>query len=160
VTYGTEEWIVRTWHIFHQRPKSCSPIVHEIGHQVYLQTCVIIASKCITNLGRSWPPSVSLTWVHHGLQVSLQPGSYTTTNCIPILSRSLSGITSPRSLDHVHLEYLHTRSITASKSISEHSPDHGLQVPLFVHLALNIRHTSPCSQTPPAASPNIHCVDG
>jgi len=81
--------------------------------QVLLQSPLIMASKCISTLARSHPPSVSLYSLNHNLQVHLQTRSITASMCITKLARLL-----PRSShDHGLQVNLHTHSITASKYI-------------------------------------------
>jgi len=77
--------------------------------------------------------------------------------------------TSPNSVNHSLPVHLQTRSITASKCISEftqscsriaspNSLDHGLGVYFWVHSIIIFRHTLNSSQAPSAASPDIPCV--
>jgi len=67
-----------------------------------------MASKCISKLTRSWPPSPSLSSLERSLQLHLQTRSITASKCISEFTRSL-GL-------QVHLQ---TRWIAASKCISE-----------------------------------------
>jgi len=85
-----------------------------------------MASKCITKLARSQPPSVSLNLHDYGLQVH----TITASKCISKLAR----LQSPNSLHHSPHVHLQTRLITASKfaplrppSASPNSLDYGLQ---------------------------------
>jgi len=140
----------------HRPPPSTHQISLDHGLQVYLHTRSITASKCISKLARSRPPSASPNSLDHGPQVYLQTRSITACK----FARSW-----PPSA------YLHTRSITASKCISKlarlpppsaspKSLDHGLGVYLWVHLIVIFRRTLNSCQAPPAASPDIACVDG
>ena len=77
---------------------------HEIDRLLVLLQCrSIMASKCISKLARSQPPSVSLT------------GTITPSKCISKLAR----LRSPNTLDHGIQVNLPTRSITASQCISK-----------------------------------------
>jgi len=121
------------------------------------------ASKYSSNLARSRPPSPSPNSLEHGLQVYLQTRSITACK----FARAWPPSASPHSLDHDLGVYLQTRLITACKfarawppSASLNSLDNGLGVYLWVHSIVIFRRTSNCSQAPPAASPDIACVDG
>jgi len=102
------------------------------------------------------PPSTRPILLDHGLQVYLQTRLF--TSCMFAQSWPPSA-------------YLETRSIMASKHISKYarlppptaSPqwlDHGLRVHIWEYLIVISSRTSNWSQTPPAASPVIACVDG
>jgi len=111
---------------------------------VYLQTRSIRASKCICTLARSRPPSVSPDSLDYGLHVPTIMAS----KCISKLARSRPPTASLSPLDLSLQVHLQTRSITASKCISEFmimaskcifklarlrppsSHDHGLQLHL------------------------------
>ena len=98
-----------------------------------LQSSSIMASKCISKLARSHPPSVSLNLHYsglqirtmtaskvisklaqsrprsshdHSLQVHLQTGTMTAAKCISKLTRSRPPSASPNSLDHSIRLYL------------------------------------------------------
>jgi len=73
------------------------------------------ASKCISKLAQSWPPSVSPNSLDYGLQVRMSMAS----KCISKLARSQSRSASLSSLDHCLQVYLQICSITASKCISK-----------------------------------------
>ena len=115
--------------------------------QVLVQSRSITASKCISKLARSPPPSVSSTLLHYGLQmhlpstldlgfqVDIQTRSITVSECIS----KLAPLRPPSSHYHDIQVHLLTRSITASKCIiklarvgsrsaSLCSLDHGLKV--------------------------------
>jgi hypothetical protein len=99
--------------------------------QVLVQPCSTMASKCISNLARSMPPSVSPNLLDHGLQVYLQMRSITACKFIPSQPPNVS----PNLLDYGLQLNIQTRSITASKCISRparfrpaSSHNHGLQV--------------------------------
>ena len=77
---------------------------------MHLQTRSIIASKCISTLARSWPPSASPSSLNHGLQVHLW---------VHLITRSSSA--SLNSLDHDLGVHLWVQSITASKRISTYT---------------------------------------
>jgi len=136
----------------------------------YPQTRSITAFKCISKLARLQPSSSH----DHGLQVDLQPRSITASEfarswppstylqtrsitaskCISKLAR----LQPPSSHDHGLQVHLHTRLITASKCISKLARSQP-GVYLWVHSIVIFRRTSNCSQAPPAASPDIPCVD-
>jgi len=86
---------------------------------VLLQSRLIMASKCISRLGRSWPPRASTNSLDCGLQVHLQSRSITASNCISKIGRLQHPSASPKSLDHGLKVHLQSRSITASKCISK-----------------------------------------
>ena len=142
--------------------------------KVYHQTHTITASKFI----RWWPPASPNT-LNRGLEVHLWVHSISASKCISKLARSRPPSVSPNSLNYA----IHVRMIMASKFIAKLarsrppeciskyawllppsaysiSLDHGLAVYLWVHWIVIFRCTSNCSQSPPAASPDILCVDG
>jgi len=109
------------------------PSSHDHGHPVYLQTCKITDSKCIS------PNSL-----HRGLKVHLQTRSITASKCISEFTHSRTLSASLSSLDLGLQMHLQTRSIMAAKWISEftrsrppsespNSLDHGLKVQLSTH---------------------------
>ena len=118
---------------------------------MHLQTRSIAASKCISRLDRSRPPSASLSSLHLGLPVHLQTRSITACKCFSEFTPSWPPSPSTNSIDHGLLVHLHTRSIAASKCISrlarlrpECSQNHGLHV-----------HIPNLAQSqPPSVSPN------
>jgi len=88
-------------------PPSASPISLDHGHQVYPQTYLITACKCISKHSRSRPPSVSPDSLDYCIQV-----------CTIIASMCISKLTRwwlASSHDHGLQVHLHTRLITASK---------------------------------------------
>jgi len=100
---------------------------------VFHQSHSITASKCITNLDQSQPPSISLNSHDHGHQVNHKFLSITFPMCIYILAP----LRPPRLNDHSLQVQLQTRSITGFKCIYKlaslrppSSNDHGLQVHL------------------------------
>jgi len=97
------------------RPQSASPNSLDHGLQVHLSTSSITASQCISKLARSWPPSVSPDSLDYGLQVHM----IMPFKCISKLARSWPPSASLSSLNLSLQVHLHTRSITASKCISE-----------------------------------------
>jgi hypothetical protein len=116
--------------------RSRPPISLDPGFQVYLQTRSITASKCISKLARSRPPSASpnsldpglqvyfqtrsiSNSLDHCLQVHLQTRSIPVSKCISKLARLLPPSASTHSLDHGLQVHLQTRSIMASECISE-----------------------------------------
>jgi len=136
--YGLHKCISK---LARSRPPRVSPNSVDHGLQVYLQTRIITACK----FARSWPPSAYL-----------QTLLITANKCISKLAR---------------LRPPQVHSITPSKCISKYprlpppsaSPkllDHSLGVYLWVHSIVIFRRTSNCSQAPPAAGPDIVCVDG
>jgi len=71
----------------------------------HLLSLLSTASK-YSNLGRSWPPNVSLNSLNHGLQVHLQTLSITTSKCISEFTWTWPPSASPNSLNRglqVHL---------------------------------------------------------
>ena len=84
---------------------------------MYLQTRSITASKCISRLARSRPPSASPNWLDYGLQMHLQIRSITASKCISKFAQSQSPSLSLKSLDYGLQVHLQTCSITASKYI-------------------------------------------
>jgi len=84
---------------------------------VLIQSRSITASKCISILARSRPPSASPNSLNHRLQVYLQTRTITASICISEFSRSWPPSASPSSLDLGLQVHLSTRSITASKYI-------------------------------------------
>jgi len=80
-----------------------------------LEVSTIMASKWYASkLAWSRPPSVTLTWLHYGLQVRTGMASW----CISKLAWSRCRSASLSSLDHDLEGYLQIRLITASKFIS------------------------------------------
>jgi hypothetical protein len=106
----------------------------QIDHLLVLvQSRSIMASRCISKLARSRPPSASPHSLNRGLQLHLQSRSTTASK----LAGSWPPSASPNSLDQGLQLNLLTRSITASKCISKRallrpasSHDHGLQAHL------------------------------
>jgi len=72
-----------------------------------------MASKCISKLAQSQPPSVSPNSLDYGLQVRM----ITALKCISEFTRPWPPSASLSSLDHGHQVQFSTRSITASKYI-------------------------------------------
>jgi hypothetical protein len=105
----------------------CISELHNHGLQMHLQTrsitaskCIsefnlISASKCISKLAQSQPPSVSL----YSHDAGLQTCSITISECISQFTRLGPPSVSPNTLDYRLLVHLQTRSITASECISE-----------------------------------------
>ena len=83
--------------------------------QVLLQSRLIMASKCISQLARSQPPSASPTLLVHSLQVYLQTCSNTASNCISELTQFWP----PSSHDLGFQVHLHTCRIRPLESISK-----------------------------------------
>jgi hypothetical protein len=120
---------------------------------------LIMASKWIPKLTWSRPPSASLSHTIAASKMHLQPRPITASKCISDYHNfSLQA-------------HLQTHLIMASKCITEftwsyppnvaqNSLDHGIQLYLWVHSIVIFRRTSNCSPAPPAASPDIPCVDG
>jgi len=101
-------------------PPSTPPILIYHGLQVYLWTCSISASMCISNLVRSRPPSASLSSLDHSLQLYHHTRSIMASKCISEVTQTCPPV------------HLWTRSITATKCISK--LDHGLVIHLWVHM--------------------------
>ena len=109
--------------------------------QLGVHLCVhsISASKCMSKLARSRPPSASLSSLNLGLQLHLPTCSITASQCISEFTQCWSPIASPTLLDHGLKVRLQTRWIMASECISEFTwsrprsaslnlLDHGIQV--------------------------------
>ena len=94
----------------------CTPAISlNDALQLHLQTCSIMASKCISKPAGLLPPSASRNSPDHGLQVHLQTHSITASKCICKLGR----LRPPSSHNHGLHVHLQTRLITASKCISK-----------------------------------------
>jgi len=143
------------------------PISLNRGLQVHLQTRSITASKCIIKLARLRPASSH----NHGHEVhiskltqlrppSVSPNSldYGFHKRISILPLSRSRSASPSPLNHGLLVYLQIRSTTTSKCISNAAWSWPRSVALSL-LILIFWHTLNSSEAPPAAIPDIPCVD-
>jgi len=125
----------------------------QIDHlQVLLQSPLIMASKSISKLAGSRPPSASPNSLAHVLQVHLWDDSLMTSKCISKLDRSRHPSSHNHGL-HVHLQ---TRSIMASKSISE------FNLISASRCILKLARSRPPSASlrstrsrPPSASPNL-----
>ena len=94
---------------------------------MYVYTCSITDSKCITKLAGLW----SAHSLHHGLHVYLKTCSIRASECISKLAQ----LRSPYSLTHGFQVYLQTLSITASKlapsppsSTPQSTYDHDLEL--------------------------------
>ena len=89
------------------------------GLQVYLQPCLITASKCIYKLARSQSWSASRSSLNHGLLVYLQIRSISTSKCIsnlaPSKPRSIS-LNSPDRHFQAHLELLSRTACSQSRN--------------------------------------------
>ena len=139
-----------------------SPSTHLLDHwlQVHLKTRLIRPSKCISNVTQLQPSSVSLNYPNYGLQVHVQRRSITASKCISELLQLWPGSASTNRLDY------------GLQSASPNLLDHSLQnespilhnrcrsVCLWVHSIVIFWCISSCSEAPPAASPDIPCVDG
>ena len=124
-------------------PPRASPNLLDYSLQVHL-SYAILASKCISILARSRPPGASPYLLDHRLQVRMI-----------MASKFVSEL--PDFGLQVHLQ---TLSITASKYASLCSHDNNLQAYLWGHSIIIFWPTSNCSQAPPAAGPDIPCVNG
>jgi ubiquitin-protein ligase len=142
-----------------------------------------MASKCISKLTRSWPPSASckLNLLNYVLLVHLLTRSNTSLKGIAKLALLLSPSASPNPLNYALQVHLWVHSIWASKCISKlarswppsaslnslylglqvtlTSHHNSLQVYLWVYLIVILRHTTNCSQPPSAASWDRPYVD-
>jgi len=127
----------------------------------------ITSCNYISKLTRLWPASAPQCSLDHGLQVHLQTRPITAS----WFARSSPPDASPNLLDYGLQVDLWVHSITASQCISKltpsrppcaypSSPNNCHQVYLWVHSIIIFRRTSICCQAPPAASPDIPCVDG
>jgi len=94
--------------------------------QVVVQSRTITASKCISKLARSRPPSVSPTSLDYCLQVRTSMAS----RCISKLARLRSCSASLSSLDRGLQVYLEIPSITDSKCISKVARSQPRSIPL------------------------------
>jgi hypothetical protein len=83
--------------------------------EVFLYWCTIMSSKCISNLARSQPASVSLNSLNYVLQVHITMAS----TPISKLAWSRPPNAFPNSHDHGRQVHLQTLSITAAKCISK-----------------------------------------
>jgi len=132
-----------------------------------LDSCVqvrtITASKYISEFARSQPPGVTPN-LH---DYSLQSCTITVFN----FALSKHAHESPNSSNHELRVLLNVLSIMGTKCISKsarleaqiESPNsfvHSLGMYLWVHSTVNFRRPLNCYPAPPAASPNIPCVDG
>jgi len=123
------------------RSPIASPNSLDDSLKVYLQTHSITASKYISKERRWVYGDAGVTKVKwatrsNSLKVHLQTHLITDSQCISEFTQSWSPIASPNSLDH------------------------SLGVYVWVHLIVIFRCTWNCSQAPPAASPDIPCIDG
>jgi len=144
------------------RPASASPISHDKGLQIHLQTHSIVAYKCVSKVARSWPPIASPNSLDHCLQVHLQTPLITGSKCICKLAQ----LQYPSSHDHGLQVHLHTCLITASKCISKlaqsrppstspKSLNHGIQLHLETHSTAASKYISKVARSrPPGVSPN------
>jgi hypothetical protein len=137
------------------------------GNPVIIQTRSIMDCK----LARSWPPTVFPNLLDRFLQVYNQTRLNTASKCISRLAQSCPPRASQNSLDSGLHVYLQTGLITEWKgtytfarsrppSASPYSLGHDLGVYPRVHSIIIVRSPSNCSQAPPAACPDIPCVDG
>jgi len=88
------------------------------GLQVYLQTRLITASKCISKFTQSQSRSASLSSLDQGRQVYLQISLITTSKCISKLGRSQPWTVSMSSLDRhsqAHLQFLPSTTCSQSR---------------------------------------------
>jgi len=69
---------------------------HTHGPQVHLHTCPITLLECVSNLTRSWPPTVSPNMLDYTLQRHIQTRSIPASKCISKLAK----LQSPNSLNH------------------------------------------------------------
>jgi len=139
----------RTYRLHIDRLLSTPPMSLDHGLQVHPQTRLIRASKCISKLARSQPPSASPKSLDHGFQTC----SIAASKCISKHTGAPPPSASPNSLNHVLQVHLQTRLIAASQCISTfaqsrppsafpNSLDHGLGVYPWVHLIVLFRRTS------------------
>jgi len=111
--------------------------------QVYLQTRSITASKCISKLAQSQPPSVS----PNSLDYSHQVPTITASKCISEFTRSWPPSACLSSLDLSLQVHISTRTITTSKYIVNERRrvygDSGV-TEVDVHSIVIFRRTSKC----------------
>jgi hypothetical protein len=124
------------------------PSSHDHRLQLHLQHRLITASKWISKLARSRPPSSCPNSLHHGFQVHLQTSLIAISECISKFTRSRPPSVCAKAVDYCLQVRLPTRSLA-----------HGLDVYFWVHSIVIFRPDSNCSQAPPAASPDLPCVD-
>jgi hypothetical protein len=117
---------------------------HDHGLQVCFLTCSITSSKCIFKLTKLRPPSVSPNSLIYSIQVRTIMASKYISNLAPLWPPN----TSPNSLNHGPQVYFQTRSITASKCISE-LHDLGLQVHLQTRSILASKCISKLTRSQP-----------
>ena len=87
--------------------------------QVLVHTRSITASKCISKLARSHPPSASPNSLDPGLQLHLCVHSIPFSKYISKLAQSRPPSVSPNMLDYCLQVHLQSCSITASEYITE-----------------------------------------
>ena len=116
--------------------------------QVLVHSHLITASKCISKLAQSRPPSVSTTSLDYGLQVRTNKAS----KCISKVAQSRCRSASLSSLDHGLQVYLPICLNTASKGISKLTRSRPrsislspLNLPFQAHLEL--LSSTACSQS-------------
>jgi len=107
---------------------------------LWLQVHATMASKCISNVARLWPPSASLSSLDLGLSVHLHTGSIEASREISKLTQLRLPSASLSSRCHGLQVYIWTHSHMASKfgqtlpsSASPNPLDQGLGVHLYVH---------------------------
>ena len=83
-------------------PPSASPNLPDHGLQVYLQSCFITASKCISQFTQSRPRSASPRVLNDSLQLHLQTCSSTALKLMTEFTWSRSQTECPKTLDPSH----------------------------------------------------------
>jgi len=167
----------------HRWSPNSSPISLDHALQVYIQTCSIMASKCISKHAPSWSPNVSPDSLDYGLLVptimvskfisklcwSRPPSAHQHCLDVPVskLPQTYGSSVSPMVLDYGLQVYLQAHLISTimftTSWVLRTSPNslaHDIRVHFFVHLMFIFWRTVNCSHRPLAACPDIPCVDG
>jgi hypothetical protein len=135
------------------------PSSQNLGLHIYLHSCSITFSKCISKFTWSQPPTVPPNGLNYGLQLCM----IMAFECITELARLQSQSASLHSLDQDSQMYLHICSVTTFKIISRPpqllpvSPhDHDLLVSLQSPLTTLSQCFSEFTRSPPpSVTPNI-----
>jgi len=94
--------------------------LHDRGLQVHLQTCSIMASKCISKLSWSRPPRVSPNSLNYGLHMPIPKLAWwQSRSASPKFTQSRPPSVSRNTLDYCFQVHLQTCSIMGSECISE-----------------------------------------
>jgi len=141
----------------HNRPPSASSAWELTGTVTVSHThgCELtnwwksLSARCAVH----WPP---LSTCPNSHDYTLHTCSITASKCISRLVR----LRPPSSPFHGLQMHIFKLARSRPPSASPNSLDHGLSVYLWVHSIIISRRTSNCSLAPPAACPDMQCVDG